>query len=114
MAEAIAHDPGFARSAAPHRIGRRSSFTTLRHLAALLAIHPSEAIHALVPAQGRPTAAGDVALDQFTGQLGEKHRGNGGFAHAAPEAPLAGMGEEQPLLGPGDAHIAKAALLLEG
>ena len=114
MAQAIAHHPGFARGAAPHRIGRRSGFTTLRHLAALLTVHPGEALHALIPAQGRPAAAGDVALDQFSGQFGEKHRGHRRLTHAAPEAPLAGMGKEQPLLRPGDPHVAKAALLLEG
>ena len=116
VAQTIAHRPGLAgccHRSAPHRIGRRSSLAPARHLAAFLTIHPGEALHPLIPAQGRAPAAGDVALDEFTGQLREKHRGHGGFAHAAPQAPFTGVRQKQPLLRPGHAHVAKAPLLLQ-
>ena len=111
----IAHGPGAAHAgAAPHGIGGGPGLTATGHPAALLPVDAGEAIEPLLAPDRRPAAAGNVALEQGFGQLGEEHRGHRRLPHAAPQPPLAGMGKEQPLLGAGDAHIAEAPLLLQG
>ena len=72
-----------------------------------------EPFESLLPPEGSAAAAGDVSLHQGFWKFGQKDRWHRWFAHAAPQPPFAGMGEEEALFGPGDAHVAKPALLLE-
>ena len=57
--------------------------------------------------------SGNIPLHQGLRQLRKKYRRNRRLAHATPKTPLTGMGEEQTLFRPGDAHVAKTSFLLQ-
>ena len=97
------------------RGGRRCAFAVVVVPVTATAVRRrAPAVTAAAGSGGRTAAAGDVALglDSSAG-ISSRNRDGGLYCVDAEQAAAPGMGDVQPLTGPGDADVGEAAFLLQ-